>query len=81
MKLHVYEGSRCSSVNIVARLLAGRPAFDSRQWQGFFFHHHTYRVSGDSMLMLQDLIHQIIHSQKCYVNMGPLLNGYADMGT
>jgi hypothetical protein len=38
-----------------------------------------YGVSGDLVLVLQDLIPEAISSQKCYMNMGPILNGYGAM--
>jgi hypothetical protein len=33
-------------------------------------------VSGDFILMLQDLIYEVVPSQKCHMNIGPVLNGY-----
>jgi hypothetical protein len=38
-----------------------------------------YSVSGDLMLQLQDLISDIIPSQTCHVNMGPILRAYGAM--
>jgi hypothetical protein len=44
-------------------------------------HSHTsYRVFGDFMSIPQDLFLEAIRSQKCYVNMGPVLYDYGDMG-
>jgi hypothetical protein len=39
-------------------------------------HIHTYRVSGDFVSVLQDLIPEVIPSQKCHMNTGPILNCY-----
>jgi hypothetical protein len=38
-----------------------------------------YRVSGDFMSVYQDLISDIISSQKCHVNMSLILKGYRAM--
>jgi hypothetical protein len=34
-----------------------------------------YRLSGDFMSVLQDLISEAIPCQKCHMNMGPILSG------
>jgi hypothetical protein len=38
-----------------------------------------YRVSGDFMSTLQNLIPEIIPRQKCRMNIGPVLTGYGTM--
>jgi hypothetical protein len=35
-----------------------------------------YRMSGYFMSVLQNLIPEVIPSQKCHINMDPILNGY-----
>jgi hypothetical protein len=38
------------------------------------------RVSGDFVSIFQDLIPEVIPSQKCHMNMGPILSGYGGIG-
>jgi hypothetical protein len=38
-----------------------------------------YRMSGGFMSVLQDHIPEVIPSQKCHMDMGPILNGYRAM--
>jgi hypothetical protein len=40
---------------------------------------YIYRMSGDFMSILQDLIPEVIPSQKCHMNMNPIINGYRAM--
>jgi len=39
-----------------------------------------FRVSGDLMSVLQDVIPEAISSQKYHVNTGPILNSYRNTG-
>jgi hypothetical protein len=40
----------------------------------------TYEMSSDLCQYLQDLIHRVIHSHKCPMNINLILNSYADKG-
>jgi hypothetical protein len=38
-----------------------------------------YRVSGDYISVIQNLIPEVTTSQSCHMNIGPILNGYVAM--
>jgi hypothetical protein len=44
-----------------------------------YLHTPLYGVSGAFMLILQDLIFEVIPSQKCQMNVGLILNCYGAM--
>jgi hypothetical protein len=62
-------------------LPAGLPNIRTDMFRGFpqtlqAVHDLPLVVSADFVSTLQDLIPEVIPSQKCYVNMGQILNGY-----